>query len=375
LLCGRHSAAVCPAPGRVSVSVKGPTAVFRVDASVEIGSGHVRRCLVLAKALLQDGWSVHFASSMETPDAVPSLRGSGVPMMTIEKTADVAAGLSTAMPGGCDLLVVDHYGLDERFERSCRPWARRILVIDDMADRPHDCEILVDQTPGRGAADYVPLVPGDCNILAGPDYALLDPRFHIARTKARRRDGAVRRIFVSLGATDPKGATLLVLAALQRAKLAVPVDVVVGAANPHRAAVQAAADELSPSAVVHVEVDDMAALIERADLAIGAGGVNAIERCCLGVPSILVVLAENQWGNAEALAKAGAALIVEAAELNDADAFAGVIRALVVDSARRAAMRDAAARVTDGLGASRVRAVCDSLPVAARDAVEESRSR
>jgi UDP-2,4-diacetamido-2,4,6-trideoxy-beta-L-altropyranose hydrolase len=349
------------------------TAVFRVDASVEIGGGHVRRCLVLAKALLQDGWSVHFASGGETADAVPSLRGSAIQMIPIDETPNVAAGLSDAMPAGCDLLVVDHYGLDERFERSCRPWARRILLVDDVADRRHDCDVLVDQTPGRRAVDYRRLVPPDCSILTGSDYALLDQRFRMARAKARRRNSAVRRILVSFGATDPKGATVLALAALQRAKLAIPVDVIIGSANPHRAEVRAAADRLVPSAVVYVEIDDMASLIERTDLAIGAGGVSALERCCLGVPSILVVVAENQRGTAEALAKAGAALVVEEAKLRDSDAFADAIRALAQDTVRRAAMSVAAAQVTDGLGTIRVREICYPPSAPARDRNKGSR--
>ena len=341
------------------------TAVFRVDASVEIGGGHVRRCLVLAKALLEEGWSVHFASCRETPDAVPSLRASGIQMIPIDETANVTAGLSAAMPGGCDLLVVDHYSLDERFERSCRPWARRILVVDDVADRRHDCDVLVDQSPGRQTGDYRSLVPADCSIFTGSGYALLDQRFRMAKAKAPRRNSVVRRILVSLGATDPKGATVLVLAALRRAELAIPVDVVIGAANPHQAVVRAAAERLAPPAVVHVEVDDMAALIERADLAIGAGGVSALERCCLGLPSIVVVLAENQRNNAEALAKVGAALVVGEAKLRDSDAFADAIRALARDTTGRAAMSAAAAKLFDGLGAIRVRESCypPSAPV------------
>ncbi len=279
-------------------------------------------------------------------------------MIPIDETPDPAAGFYAAIPGGCDLLVVDRYGLDERFERSCRPWARRILVIDDLADRRHDCNVLLDQSPGRQTADYRPLVPPDCSILIGPDYALLDQRFGMARAKVRRRDGTVRRILVSLGATDPNGITVLALAALQRAKLGIPVDVIIGSANPHRAEVRAAAQRLTPPAVVHVEVDDMAALIERTDLAIGAGGVSALERCCLGVPSILVMLAENQRNNAEALAKVGAALVVEETKLRDCDAFADAVRALAQDFARRAVMSAVAAKLTDGLGAIRVRESC-----------------
>jgi len=334
------------------------TAVFRVDASVETGGGHVRRCIVLAKSLMRDGWSVHFASSPDTAKIVPSSRTSGIEMIPADNTRNAAGALRDVMPGGCDLLVVDHYGLDEKFERTCRPWARRILVIDDLADRRHDCDVLVDQSPGRLATDYWPLVPPDCIVLAGSVYALLDERFAGARARASRRDGAVRRILVSLGATDPKGATLHVLAALKRMKPGIPVDVVLGACSPHQIDVHAAAKLLVPPAESYVEVDDMAALIERADLAIGAGGVSALERCCLGVPSLLVVLAENQQRNAAALEKMGAAAIVDEARVRNIDAFADSIHGLLHDRVRLAAMSVAAAKVTDGLGTMRVQRCC-----------------
>jgi UDP-2,4-diacetamido-2,4,6-trideoxy-beta-L-altropyranose hydrolase len=235
-------------------------------------------------------------------------------------------------------------------------------VIDDLADRPHDCDVLVDQTPGRPAIDYRPLVPPDCSILTGSAYALLDRRFSTVRAGARRRDGVVRRILVSMGATDPRGATLDVLAALQLVKLGIPVDVVLGGASPHQAEVRAAAGRLSPPALVHLEVDDMATLIDGADLAIGGGGVSALERCCLGVPSILLTLAENQRRNAATLSQMGAALIVEESGLRDADNFARTIRALVRDKVGLLAMSAAAIKVTDGLGTMRVRESCYRAP-------------
>jgi UDP-2,4-diacetamido-2,4,6-trideoxy-beta-L-altropyranose hydrolase len=333
------------------------TAVFRFDASTEIGAGHARRCLVLAKALLQDRWSVHIASRGGTADTVPSLRNSGIGMIDLDKTGDAGA----APPAGCDLLVVDHYGLDEQFERSCRPWARQILIIDDLANRRHDCDVLVDQTPGRTPDEYRPLVPDHCRILIGASYALLDPRFALARANLRQRSGPVQRILVSLGATDPQAATLVALAALRKAALDVAVDVVIGVGNRNAALVRAAAAVLSPPGKVHVEVDDMAGLIEQADLAIGAGGVSALERCCLGLPSILFVLADNQRRNAAALAEAGAVIALAESESYDVDFIARQIQALAGAPARLRQMSRAAAMVIDGKGVERVLENC-SLP-------------
>jgi UDP-2,4-diacetamido-2,4,6-trideoxy-beta-L-altropyranose hydrolase len=335
-------------------------AVFRVDASVEIGGGHVQRCLALGRALLEDGWSVHFASARETVLAVPSVMQAGLQMITVDESkAD--AGLRTALPAGCDLLVVDNYGLDEKFERCCRSWTRRILVIDDLADRPHDCDVLVDQSPGRQRDGYRALVPAHCQILTGGDYALLDSPFAEMRAKILPRDGTVRRILVSLGATDPTGVTVRVLTALEQAGLGVPVDVIIGAGSPYRAEIYAAAQRLIPPALVHIEIRNMAFFMERADLAIGAGGVSALERCCLGLPSILVVLAANQQLNADALAEAGATIVIDEAKL-DSQAFAEAIRVLVQEQATLRRMSAAAARIADGLGAVRVRKHCYPSP-------------
>lgn len=332
--------------------------MFRVDASVEIGGGHARRCFVLAKALLRDGWSVRFATTPSTLDTVPSLRDSGIGMIPVADEPDVFSALRAANPHGCDLLVVDDYRLDESFEQSCRPWARRILVIDDLADRRHDCDVLLDQSPGRSTDDYLPLVSAGCRLLVGPEYALLDARFAEMRAKGAGGKRGQPRILVSFGATDPTGMSVLALAAIERAQLGVPVDVAIGSVSPHVGAARAAARRLTPPAHVHVGVEDMASLIAGAALAVGAGGVSALERCCLGLPSLLVVLAENQRANAVALSKAGAAIVVEEAALRDAGVIASVLGDLWNNPARLAAMGAAATQIVDGLGAMRVRGFC-----------------
>jgi UDP-2,4-diacetamido-2,4,6-trideoxy-beta-L-altropyranose hydrolase len=268
--------------------------------------------------------------------------------------------------GGCDLLVVDHYGLDARFERACRPWAKTILVIDDLADRPHDCDILLDQTPGRQASDYASLVPGNCTVLAGSQFALLDPRFRQARERLGAPNDQVRRVLVSFGGTDPAGATRRALEALAVAKLGAAVDVVLGTASADMGQIQQLAAQLDPPDAVHVSVDDMAGMIARADMAIGAGGVSALERCCLGMPSITITIADNQRKLADELAQAGATENlgpVSKLRLGDiADAVSG----LASDPAWRRKMRAAALAVADGLGVARVRAAC-SPAVLAKD--------
>lgn len=334
------------------------TAIFRVDASPGIGSGHVRRCLVLAEALAADGWRVAFACRAGTKEAVPSLARSAFACRVVSAERDGLASLHDLAAEGCDLLVVDHYGLDARFERSCRSWAKTIMVIDDLADRPHACDILVDQTPGRQASDYAGLVPGNCTILAGSQFALLDPRFRQVRERLCAPGDNVRRVLVSFGGTDPAGATVRALEALGVAKLGVAVDVVMGTATSDLGRIRQLAAELDPPAAVHVSVDDMASLIAQADMAIGAGGVSSLERCCLGVPSITITIADNQRKLADELAQAGATeYLGPVTQLSAADVADAVSR-LASDPARRLAMRAAAITIVDGLGVARVRAAC-----------------
>ena len=271
-----------------------PHAIFRVDASTSIGGGHARRCLVLADTLAEAGWQIAFAYRAGTLEAVPLLGRRPFTRLLLEQD-DESAELRQRIDGKCDLLVVDHYGRDAVFESACRGWAGLILAIDD-AVRRHDCDMLVDPTPGRADADYRSLVPAACLVLAGSDYALIDRRFRIARHRRRKVADRVGRMFVNFGSTDLSDATSLALDALYRAQLGVPADVVIGSETEATTKLREAAKRLSPPAEIHVDVDDMAYLMADADLAIGAGGVSSLERCCLGLPSVLLTVADNQKG-------------------------------------------------------------------------------
>ena len=331
-------------------------AIFRTDASVTIGGGHVRRCLVLADALAEAGWAISFVCSATARSIVPALAGRGF--------AVTEPAVFEKAPTRCDLLVVDDYRLDVVFERAARGWAARILVVDDLANRPHDCDVLLDQSPGGARDAYADLVPKDCTLLLGPSYALLDPRFRAAR-RQRREIGDVERIFVNFGTTDIANATSLALDAIAAAKLNAAIDVVIGGAAPHVAALKTKIAARA-GVTLHVDVDDVAGLMRRADLAIGAGGVGALERCVLGLPSAILTVADNQHTNAQALAASGAARYWGDIGSRSGDEVAAALKALTADQTGRAAMSDAAAALVDGLGAVRVRMSCDT-PMRAKD--------
>lgn len=335
---------------------------LRADAGPVIGSGHVMRGLTLAAALRARGATVTFvcgASPGHLGERIAAA-GFGVTLIAagLPEAADAQATQAALQRDGvCDLLLVDHYGLSVAWETSLRPAARRIAAIDDLADRAHDVDLLLDQNLGRQARDYARLLPPHTRRLIGPAHALLRPEFAAARGRSLARRAAIgdwRHLLISLGGADPQQATAPVLQALARCPL--PADatitVVLGALAATREAVAALLPSLPCSTRLLVDAADMASLLAEADIAIGAAGGSAWERCCLGLPSLLLVLADNQRPGTQALAAAGAALTL--GEVGDLSTVLPQVLQQLAEPGRLQAMSAAAAAVTDGQGAARV---------------------
>lgn len=315
---------------------------FRADASVQIGTGHVMRCLTLADELARQGHQCRFVCrehqghlgdliaskgygltllpSHSDSELVLKDRGSdnyalwlGVPWQ--EDARQTLDALKAWKP---DWLVVDHYALDAKWERALADAAGKIMVIDDLANRPHECALLLDQNLGRVASDYDGLLPAECQRLIGPRYALLRPEFAALREQSlsRRRNPELKRILISLGGVDRTNVTGRVLEALSESALprSTKLDIIMGAAAPYLDDVRQQTARLPFKATVSVNVKDMAQRMCLADLAIGAAGSTSWERCCLGLPAILMVLAENQKSAAEALKRSGAVIITDSGE-------------------------------------------------------------
>ncbi len=348
----------------MNVVTASPFAVFRVDGSAALGGGHLRRCAVLADRLVRAGWRVAFAGLMNPEIIEVPGAAHGFEIQVVDQSADGPRKLRNAWPDGCDLLIVDHYQLDQAFESQCRGWAQRILVIDDLANRRHNCDTLVDQTPGRDAREYQNIVSAGCALFMGPEFALLDPRFAVARNGFRRDFGAVRRLLVTFGYADLFGLTALALEGILQSGIEAAVDIVFGFEPPDIARVRELASRLPPESQIHVNTRDMVSMIMRADVAVGAGGVSSLERCCLGLPSLLVTLAENQQGNTDALVRRGAVVALGCPGDIDPAVIARELRGLFADREKREAMGVAAALVTDGSGVERiVQYVADGLTV------------
>ncbi len=351
---------------------------FRVDASIEIGTGHVMRCLTLADALRATGAECRFVTrdlpghlcdriasagfavaDLPAPDGpAPDAPPAHAAWARVPWALDAAQTRASLAGFAADWMVLDHYAFDARWIDAISRPGGRCLVIDDLADRPLSCDMLVDQNHGHSAHAYAPLVPPGARCLVGADYALLRAEFAKARpaSLARRGSGSLQRILVSMGGVDRVDATSRVLRALQASSLpdGVAVEVIMGRHAPALDQVADLARTLRFRVELAVDVDNMAERMTQADLAISAGGSTSWERCCLGLPSIIVETADNQGGIGAALAEAGAGF--DAGRFGAEDLDDRLTSAL--DRAQNPSvlhrMSHQAQALCDGLGAGRV---------------------
>lgn len=287
--------------------------VIRTDSSRHIGSGHIMRCLTLAEFLRRIGAEVSFICR-DLPGNVACLaEQSGFPVHWLNLTdhdnweGDAFATATVVGQGQLpEWLIVDHYGLDARWERILRPFVQRVMVIDDLANREHVCNILLDANFYlQLEARYEKIVPPDTRLLLGPKFSLLRSEFSQVKRKGQC-DGSIKRILAFFGGSDPSNETEKLLAALQYLpERSFGLDVVVGAGNPLRYEIERQC-ALLENVRFFCQLNTIAALMVQADLAIGAGGTTLWERCYLGLPSIVIAVADNQVETAQALASVGA---------------------------------------------------------------------
>ena len=293
---------------------------FRVDASVNIGTGHVMRCLTLADELSRRGCKCTFICRDHignlsgliirrgfSVSVLDRLESDGLDLRDSDFLSNHRNWLGTSWRRDAeqtinlikeeqiDLLIVDHYSIDIQWESMLRPFCREIMVIDDLADRAHDCDFLLDQNHlDRYAERYMGLVPKECILLLGSKYTLLHPKFQDFRNRAPVREGAIKRILIYFGGADNSNLTGLAISALLDLEWrGLFVDVVVDPSNPHLKEVLNQV-KFTENFVVHTELPHLAQIMAIADLFIGAAGSSSWERCCVGLPSLVISLAENQ---------------------------------------------------------------------------------
>ncbi|GGW63297.1 UDP-2,4-diacetamido-2,4,6-trideoxy-beta-L-altropyranose hydrolase [Alishewanella tabrizica] len=293
--------------------------LFRTDASVTLGSGHVMRCLTLAKALTQQGANCHFICRKINGNLIDFIRQQGFTVLVLpaQLTSEQEDAHQTLvqLKQPYQLLVLDHYELGYAFCQLLRQRCKTVLVIDDLANRSHDCDLLLDQNLLPNAdARYTALVPPNCKQLLGPHYALLRDEFY--QTSASRQQN---HILVSFGGSDEHNLTALAINAIKQLKPEqVTADIVIGENNPWRIALEKQLASL-PNMQLHVQSKNMATLMQRAQLMLGAGGATHWERCISALPGLVVTIAENQQATTAYLDKLGACIwLGNATELTEA---------------------------------------------------------
>ena len=350
-----------------------------------MGAGHVTRCRTLAMSLRARGMQPEFICRRHAGNLIHQVQADGVAVHELP-----AGRASSQAPGGGEnyaswlgasqeedanqsakalggerpqWLVADHYGIGAQWESRLRPKVQRLMAIDDLADRAHDCDLLLDQNFSLRTDRYAGLLPAHCKLLLGPRYALLRPEY-AAQREERSRDGGIRRVFVFFGGSDPQNLTGRALEALSETRFRDwEVDVVVGANYAHgsKLAGQAAA---RPGTSLHRALPHLAELMARADIGVGAAGSTTWERMCVGLPAIVLSIAPNQTGAAQALAEQGLIRYLGVAERLGVTAIGEALASAAADGSQLREQAERGRLLVDGLGAMRVSECMDPTPAA-----------
>lgn len=298
---------------------------FRVDSSKSIGTGHVMRCLVLAAKLSKYSYVPIFFVSEQPGEITFKIKEFGFEIIRLDTNVisdnsmcsiqlDAEITLHHCQKLNCRMLIVDHYSLDAEWEKTVRPVLDWLFVIDDRANRPHLADVLLDQNVGRRIRDYEKLVPSSCHMLIGPQFALLRDEFNLKRTKGILREfKKPLSAIISFGGSDLDNASGRVLEFIyEKAEYfpIVEIKVVLGRNSLWIDSLKKQIQRAPIKSKLLVEVPDMSEKFLWADIAIGAGGTTSWERCCMGLPSLLINIADNQSEISAELDRLGAAKMI-----------------------------------------------------------------
>jgi UDP-2,4-diacetamido-2,4,6-trideoxy-beta-L-altropyranose hydrolase len=306
---------------------------FRVDASQEIGTGHLARCRTLAKALIEIGARCTFILGEDSKGYAQSILDQSIARIYLEKNfchdeidqnysnehlshghwlssswKEDADRVIEVMDGNLvDWMVVDHYALDKLWEMQIKPYCKNLMVIDDIADRKHVCNLLLDQNLVDDIdTRYLGLINSECKLLLGPKYALLQSEFKYFRDTPRMRKNAINRLLIYFGGADISNLTGLAIDAfINTGRMNIAVDVVISSRSIHAERIRRQVGSFQ-NISIHQDLSTLAPLMSQADLAIGAAGSTSWERCCVGLPSLVVSIADNQVKIARRLHMEGA---------------------------------------------------------------------
>lgn len=346
------------------------TVVFRVDANTRLGIGHLMRCINLANQLSLNSVSCLFVLSNSSAPCVEKILSNGHECIVLENDTDFS---NTHNPHSdylytCKVieklhfkpkwLVIDHYEIDIFWETHVRPYVEKILVIDDLANRPHDCDALADHNLYDNFHIYDHLVGSNCRKYIGLDYAIINSDFSKNRIINKIARHKIQHIGIFMGGGDHLNISEWLLDHLGLYfdwldLKQIKIDLIIGEQHPAKEALLTKYRE-SVNIKLHVDVSDMASLLRDIDIFIGAGGVSAIERCCLGIPSIVLVFADNQIRGVKALQDKGA--LIYGGDFRDSNWLKDFQRAVtqIQNVEYRDKMIKYSMRLVDGHGCDRI---------------------
>jgi len=331
---------------------------FRTDGSSSIGTGHIRRCLALSHALEMKGVKSVFFATPEATEVVPSLKSESPDIILAESKSinDVMAAYLEQMEAFA--IVFDHYEIDANIESTYHAEGRALVAIDDLANRKHAVDLIFDMTLGRPQESYSGLVPPHCKVCCGESWQILRPEFRRWRIPSLSRRielKSVKRVLLSLGGIDMLGLTPRILEALSFLHSSqFSLDIITGSATSNLDEVRAIIPRLPFSVRLLLDVSNTAELMAESDMAIGAGGTMTWERNCLGLPTLLLIVADNQIDTARAMKKASAAEILDCRSHLDRRVFIEKLLTLLNDPQRLAQYSRNCSQLCDGDGAIRV---------------------
>lgn len=359
--------------------------LFRADASIQQGTGHIMRCLVIADELKKRGHDCIFLTQPFLPNFVAQIEDRQHRLVFLTKNKmdlthfpkndeylmwlgrtivqDAMETLDVIRSVCPDIVISDHYAIDATWMNIINSDATKTVIIDDLANREHCCDILIDQNFGRTPEQYEALVSRNTKILAGAEYIFIKDDFKNSRVLAQRNrlNRLPKRLNICMGGTDKDNSTYSVLKTVAQLDCfkSWSIDIVLRSASPHVHTLREYVRNQKRDIKLHLDVKDMASLFSNADLAIGAGGVTLWERCCMGLPTVLLTIADNQIPAAQAMTRTGA--VVYAADIRKQNweyELSKKLDALAQDVGVIHEMSRNAFDVCDGTGLSKV---CDII--------------
>ncbi len=354
------------------------TVIFRVDGNQQLGLGHIMRCLTLAKRLHSGGFSILFICSQSNEGALSLVKKNhyDIALIPFSETAENDAKPCLDIIRGLDvvLVVTDHYMLDFCWEKILYSELYSLLVIDDLANRKHYCDVLVDSSYGRVSVDYDGLCNESCKLLLGSDYCLLRPEFRESvevAVRKRQSCNCIQTVLINFGATDHKGFSKKCVEILKLLNFEGSIRILLSSASDSRSELEAVCAN-TENVYLHLDEPNVPALMLTADLAIGSVGTSSWERCCLGLPTIGIVVAANQLNIAAQLENIGAMRLCEYENL--IETLGDMVPDMNVP--RWKEMSEKSFKVCDGLGLERVvhNLIPDSLKVTLHEMSEYDES-